>query len=752
MVEGQVVEEREELLNDVSDQGSVSREQSAASSLQLLISDHEDGKTDAPEEPEIVDPVLSKYHTACQAGDLATVKQMIESHVVDIGSDFMSEEKVTGLHWAAINNRLKLVEYLISQGADSNARASHLGATPLHWAARYGYVYVVDYLLNHGDADPALCDEQGFNLLHLAVNSSNIMLVCYVLFFVVQPGRLDIDCADPHGRTSLLWAAYQGDALTVTMLLKFGASTKITDDNGFTPLHWGVVKGQPQVMKYLIKDGSADFFSKTNDGKDCFIVAKEMKTTYAFKESLQYAGFSPDGTALRKYFKHDQHAKVATFMTPFVVIGLVFGMFSHIHFIFALLCSSVLILATNKCLNMFVLPSLISQNSSIHNMTLLKSPLMAGVFYGSLLWVSIVFLLVLFPTVIFEEPMLSILFVAVLGCVHLLFFQLVYSDPGVLEPETDFNEIRNKISELLKIGKFDTKNFCIETWQRKPLRCKFSSFHSRLVLRFDHYCPWVYNDVGLLNHKKFMYYVMSVGLGIVCFVKLSMEFFDAFDDDDDVACGFLGDDELCAGFTYSKFTFLIMVWAVLQLCWVSILLVMQWIQIAKGITNYEFDLALQQRKRKSSQQQQINEHFNTAPDELVDDGSSAGTARAESLANAETTFDGVSEGNGRAGTCLKMIGVPQCVTLVGELLGKTQSNSAGAEPRRGSSLHIATDYGVSRNIQDFWLTSDTGAPLWQRLLYSTSSSSSRALLNGEEVVYSTLYELPARQGDNGYSV
>lgn len=119
-----------------------------------------------------------------------------------------------------------------------------------------------------------MTDDQGFNLLHLSVNSSNIMLVLYVLFNVVSKGLLDIDCRDPKGRTSLLWAAYQGDSLTVAELLKFGASIKIADTEGFTPLHWGTVKGQPHVLKYLIQDG-ADFFQKTDTGKDCLLLLKK---------------------------------------------------------------------------------------------------------------------------------------------------------------------------------------------------------------------------------------------------------------------------------------------------------------------------------------------------------------------------------------------------------------------------------------------------------------------------------------------
>ena len=46
-------------------------------------------------------------------------------------------DSVTILHWAAINNRKKIVKYLIAKGAIVDAVGGELNATPLHWATRY---------------------------------------------------------------------------------------------------------------------------------------------------------------------------------------------------------------------------------------------------------------------------------------------------------------------------------------------------------------------------------------------------------------------------------------------------------------------------------------------------------------------------------------------------------------------------------------------------------------------------------------
>ena len=99
-------------------------------------------------------------------------------------------------------------------------------------------MYIVHLLLQYG-ADPLLCDAQGFNTLHLATISSEIMLIVYLLH---QP-LITPDTPDPQGHTPIMWAAFQGDALSVDVLLRFGADVKKADQAGLTALHWAVVRG-----------------------------------------------------------------------------------------------------------------------------------------------------------------------------------------------------------------------------------------------------------------------------------------------------------------------------------------------------------------------------------------------------------------------------------------------------------------------------------------------------------------------------
>jgi len=56
----------------------------------------------------------------------------------------------TPLHRASNNGHLSVVEYLVNQRADVNAKArgEMFNGTPLHFASKNGHLSVVEYLVN----------------------------------------------------------------------------------------------------------------------------------------------------------------------------------------------------------------------------------------------------------------------------------------------------------------------------------------------------------------------------------------------------------------------------------------------------------------------------------------------------------------------------------------------------------------------------------------------------------------------------
>jgi ankyrin repeat protein len=59
-----------------------------------------------------------------------------------------------------------------------------------------------------------------------------------------------------HGQTALMWAAAEGHANVVEMLLEVGANVHIRLDSGFTPLLFAVREGRLDVVRVLLKAGA----------------------------------------------------------------------------------------------------------------------------------------------------------------------------------------------------------------------------------------------------------------------------------------------------------------------------------------------------------------------------------------------------------------------------------------------------------------------------------------------------------------
>ena len=218
-------------------------------------------------------------------------------------------QDVTALHWAAINAHVGTCRFLLDNGAEVDAIGGELKATPLQWAARNGHLYVIHVLLSHG-ADPNIRDEQGFNTLHLITHSSAVMPVLYMvgrlladckcmlvcLYQLHQP--IAIDEKDTDGHTALMWAAYQGDAISVDLLLRHGASPVARDNAGMSPLHWAAVKGSSACIAHLLEAG-ADLNLTEEAGKTARDMAEELKGSVPFNNGLHDAGFSTTGA--KKY-------------------------------------------------------------------------------------------------------------------------------------------------------------------------------------------------------------------------------------------------------------------------------------------------------------------------------------------------------------------------------------------------------------------------------------------------------------------
>lgn len=677
-----------------------------------------------------LNPDLESFMTACQQGDITKVSELISSG--NIGANDSFSDGITGLHWASINNRLSIVKFLIENDkskADPNILGGELEASPLHWACRNGLVYIVDYFINNTNADPTLRDSQSYNALHLAVHSSNITLVVYLLLTCCGTSSensktLYIDETDNCDRTSLHWAAYQGDLLTINALLKFGADVNKLDKNMFIPLHWAFMKGYKTVLNALVEAGS-NIFAKTDQNKNTFDVAKDMNCYDTWTKVLVKCGRDPrNNWETKEAYLNPKYGKLITFFTPYITLPVIFQICSFYRgfIIPKLFMSGVIFGGSIYALQKLVMPTYLTDEKPIP-----KSPLLAGIFSATAFWCTVTWLINILPQLFLSKFIVNIMLGAIIYLFVWSFFKAMFINPGFVPTPSDNAIILDQVKDLIKIGKFDTDNFCVNSFVRKPLRSKYSKFNKKLIARFDHSCPWVYNDIGVRNHKLFMIFVYSLNFAVLIFTYLSISLFElteensGYDSDNEAQkCSILS-DELCVGYKYYHFHYNLMIWCLMQYIWIVFLCIVQTFQILKGLTTWEFS-SLNNRMQNHN-----GNNHSTLPNDF----------------NGEFPPVNKHRHSSGMGICFKLIGLDQLFIALKLGVKSIFSHSSSNEIYDPlNEFEIPTDYGLKRNWLDFWFI---GEIEWRNLFYLPIEGENN--LNGQVVDYYKLYEYPSKGSD-----
>jgi len=87
----------------------------------------------------------------------------------------------------------------------------------------------------------------------------------------------------------------------------------------------------------------------------------------------------------------------------------------------------------------------------------------------------------------------------------------MFSNPGVIVRDMD----KEKQGCIDDIEAGFSLNICPTCHIQKPMRSKHCTSWDRCVARFDHFCPWINNSIGVDNHTFFLYWLMAtILLGI----------------------------------------------------------------------------------------------------------------------------------------------------------------------------------------------------------------------------------------------
>ncbi|MAP86232.1 hypothetical protein CMK16_02470 [Candidatus Poribacteria bacterium] len=265
-------------------------------------------------------PKANSIWSAAGSGDLKAVKQHLAKGIDINAKD--SSLGITPLASAILQDQTQMVEFLIQQSADVNAK-NRDGGTALHTAAFLGQYEVAELLVQKG-ADVNAKNEDGDTPI------SSTMADWGTTEFVAQLLQIQVDREKVEtGRAKVaellsqqgaqtgfagfagndIWtAAVSGDIEAVKQQLAKGVDVNAKNKDGASALHAAAIVGQYEVAELLIQKG-ADVNFRSNDGGTALHAAAFLGQ-YEVAELLIQKGAdvnfrSNDGTTAMNALKTD---------------------------------------------------------------------------------------------------------------------------------------------------------------------------------------------------------------------------------------------------------------------------------------------------------------------------------------------------------------------------------------------------------------------------------------------------------------
>ncbi|XP_072770891.1 putative palmitoyltransferase ZDHHC13 isoform X1 [Nerophis lumbriciformis] len=513
---------------------------------------------------------------ATQFGILDRCKEL-----VDAGYDVkqLDKENVSLLHWAAINNRLELVNYYISKGAIVDQLGGDLNSTPLHWAIRQGHLLMVIQLIRYG-ADASIADGEGYRALHLAILFQHMAIAAYL----IAKGQ-EVDGPDCNGQTPLMLAAQKiiGPEPT-NFLIKNNASVSAVDKvNRNTPLHCAVLAGNVDAAHVLL-EAAASLDQENVNGHTPLDLAHQVHSpllVFVLNQVKQerIRSSSPCSRIVNKY-------KV------FLQFLLWTAMFGCVAAILDLNSDSWLL----KSILLACAFGAVSLAIRIFPRATFQSLLPSTTLMASIFWMFITWGLWFIPDG--HSATVQILFT--LNATALLYYYLraCRTDPGFVKATEE--EKKMNVLLLAEAGCLDPSIFCTSCMIKKPVRASHCPKCDACVAKQDHHSAWTNTCIGARNHAHFVLFLLALVLTCVWMFYGCLTYWST-------RCTLHYETQGLVGVAFavidcSPWLLCVFVLALYHCCWSSIILLLQIYQIAfLGLTTAEkMNLMMHARKHRQT--------------------------------------------------------------------------------------------------------------------------------------------------------
>ena len=201
---------------------------------------------------------VTPLQAACYRGcSLTLLRKLLRNHKVQTNNRARGSGLIRIACQSGDSRVLSTVTELLDSGLDPNECSLpfqlHQGQTALMVAAAAGNLRLIELLLSRG-ADPSAKDKKGEIMLHYACESSDMSSVFEVILNHTR--EADIDAHGHEGKTVLYYAASLGRTHQVSLLLLRKADMTIGDSRkGRLPIHIAASFGELGVVMELLDHG-----------------------------------------------------------------------------------------------------------------------------------------------------------------------------------------------------------------------------------------------------------------------------------------------------------------------------------------------------------------------------------------------------------------------------------------------------------------------------------------------------------------
>ncbi|EAT34709.1 AAEL013079-PA, partial [Aedes aegypti] len=227
------------------------------------------------------------FRLACLEGHFECVQTLLK-----FGCDVNSKDadSRTTLYILALENKLKVVKFLLEySNVDVNIPDSE-GRTALHVASWQGHAEMVKLLITLGNADVNAMDLESRTPLHSCAWQGNHEVMQLLLYYGAIP-----DHACKQGATALGISAQEGHEKCVTYLLKYGANPYKSDHCGRTPIKLAAKSNRNNVLRILENFTKSKLLYDLDGGKMAAHQSLNFKSPDELPPSSSIHNPSPSG-------------------------------------------------------------------------------------------------------------------------------------------------------------------------------------------------------------------------------------------------------------------------------------------------------------------------------------------------------------------------------------------------------------------------------------------------------------------------